>query len=129
MKKKICLFCLGTGLWYLVELIFRTIVHHRPPHLITCTIAGAALVLLDALLIKSTKYLFVKGLAVAAFITLFEYIIGYICNVKLQMHLWNYQGMFLNLHGQICFKFTLGWIVISEILIHLYALLKHITQR
>lgn len=41
-----------------------------------------------------------------------EYISGWICNLRLHMGLWSYDGDFGNLNGQICLRNALVWFML-----------------
>lgn len=46
-------------------------------------------------------------------ITAIEFLVGYILNIVLQLGIWDYSGMPLNLLGQICLPFSLAWYILS----------------
>lgn len=50
-------------------------------------------------------------------VTVLEFITGYILNIKLGMHVWNYYGMPYNFMGQICLKYTVMWFFLSGVCI------------
>ncbi len=50
-------------------------------------------------------------------VTALEFITGYILNIKLGMHVWNYYGMPYNFMGQICLKYTVMWFFLSGVCI------------
>lgn len=115
----IILFLLGTSFWALVETIFRVIVSHPPTSLITCCIAGVALIIIYNLS-KTRINIILSGFFCCGIITVLELIIGVVCNIYLKMNLWNYGGMFLNLFGQICFKYICIWYIISVLFLYLF---------
>lgn len=51
----------------------------------------------------------------ALMITMVEYIVGMVLNVKLGLGIWDYSNMPLNLHGQICVPFMIAWYFLSAV--------------
>lgn len=71
---------------------------------------GALLILELDKFIKSGSLPFYMGIALAVvFTTTLEYITGYIMEKFLNIKAWDYSNEVLNLHGQICLKFSLFW--------------------
>lgn len=54
-----------------------------------------------------------QGIIGSIVITALELICGLICNVWLDMDIWDYSNVPLNFMGQICLPFSLLWIVLS----------------
>ena len=52
---------------------------------------------------------------ITLFITSIEFIAGEILNVRLDMNIWDYSDMPLNIDGQICLPFVAIWAVLSAI--------------
>lgn len=50
-------------------------------------------------------------------VTILEFISGYILNIKLGWHIWNYSNVPFNILGQICLPFSIVWFFISLIAI------------
>lgn len=48
-----------------------------------------------------------------------EYISGYILNIKLGLHIWNYSNLPLNLNGQICLLYAVAWFFLMPLAIYL----------
>ena len=59
--------------------------------------------------------LFKQGVIGAIVITALELVTGLICNVWLEMNIWDYSTVPFNLFGQICLPFSLLWILLSMI--------------
>lgn len=57
--------------------------------------------------------LFFEMLLGAFFITLLEFVCGYIVNIRLNLNIWDYSDMPYNIMGQICLKYTLLWFALS----------------
>ena len=50
-------------------------------------------------------------------VTILEFISGYILNIKLGWHIWDYNNVPFNILGQICLPFSIVWFFISLIAI------------
>ena len=59
-------------------------------------------------------------------ITVFEFILGYILNIKLGLGIWDYSNIPFNIMGQICLPFSFLWFVLSYFVIMLDDILKEI---
>lgn len=57
-------------------------------------------------------------------ITIFEFILGYILNIKLGLGIWDYSNIPFNIMGQICLPFSFLWFVLSYFIIMLDDILK-----
>ena len=53
----------------------------------------------------------------AAIVTAMEFISGYIINIKLGWHVWDYSSLPFNIMGQVCIPFSIIWFFISFIAI------------
>lgn len=49
----------------------------------------------------------------ACVITIFEFIVGYILNIRLGWQVWDYSDLPFNLYGQVCLYYFLLWIPLS----------------
>lgn len=59
-------------------------------------------------------------------ITVFEFILGYVLNIKLGLGIWDYSNIPFNIMGQICLPFSFLWFVLSYFVIMLDDILKEI---
>jgi uncharacterized membrane protein len=50
-------------------------------------------------------------------ITMLEFITGCIVNIGLDLNVWDYSNLPLNIHGQICLPFSLLWFLLSLVCI------------
>jgi len=50
-------------------------------------------------------------------VTALKFISGYILNIKLGWHIWDYSNVPFNIMGQVCLPFTIAWFFISLIAI------------
>lgn len=41
-----------------------------------------------------------------------EYISGYILNIRLGLHIWDYSNLYFNINGQICLLYTVLWFLL-----------------
>lgn len=57
-------------------------------------------------------------------ITILEFILGYILNIKLGLGIWDYSNIPFNIMGQICLPFSFLWFVLSYFVIMLDDILK-----
>lgn len=57
-------------------------------------------------------------------ITIFEFILGYILNIKLGLGIWDYSNIPFNIMGQICLPFSFLWFILSYFIIMLDDILK-----
>lgn len=54
-----------------------------------------------------------QSIVSACIITVFEFIVGYIVNIRLGWQVWDYSDLPFNLYGQICLYYFLLWIPLS----------------
>lgn len=123
MKLKINLMCFGIGAvaYGLIEVAARGYTHWT-----MALTGGTVMVLLN--LINQTKGLniLVKCLLGAIVITSLEFSVGMVTNVALGWNVWDYSDKPLNIWGQICPQFTLGWFFLS---IPAYGICSYIDRR
>lgn len=101
----------GFFLYLLVEKIFKSF-SHSATHWSMGLCAGLAflfLMLLDGISLP----LWTKALFGGLFVTLLELPAGLLLNLRYRMGVWDYSGMPLNYHGQICLSFSLLWCAAS----------------
>ena len=116
------LFSIGAALYPLLELLYRRRTHW------TMALAGG----LCFLSICSVNHLlpdaplWLKCLVCAAAVTVIEFMIGCVVNLKFHLGVWNYSHMPLNLLGQICLPFSVVWFVLSLPAMRLGELLEHL---
>lgn len=101
-------FALGAVVYGLVEVIARGYTHWTM--LLT---AGMVMVLFNLINQSSGINIYLKCLIGCFVITCFELGVGLIVNVRLGWNVWDYSDKTLNLMGQICPQFSLGWLFIS----------------
>lgn len=104
------LFVVFGTLYYFIEIIWRGYSHW------TMWLLGATL----GILIGSINEFFTDDMSLvyqatisAICVTLFEFAVGMIVNVRLGWNVWNYSQMPFNLYGQICLLYSYLWLLLS----------------
>lgn len=121
------IFILGGTLGYLIELIFRRIVHKKwvnPGFLTGPCLPLYGIGTLCLFLISSLDYSFISSpvwravfviAIITAAMTLVEYITGLIFIKGMNIKLWDYSDRWGNIQGIICPLFTLFWGIIGAV--------------
>lgn len=135
-----CLFFVGSVLGWVLELLYRNLTHQSKkwinpgfctgPYLPIYGFGLCALFLLASLedysLIADPFWNKIAlFLAMAAGMTLIEYVAGIFCLKVLKVRLWDYSDLWGNIQGVICPIFSLAWAVLGAVyyfLIHPYIL-------
>lgn len=127
-KPQINCFIFGSFCWYVIEYLFKVVFTNNylksPPSILTAMIAGIALTLAFNASSNYKKAL-QSSFKIALLITCSELIIGasYYHFFDGQ-RFWNYTGLFLNLHGFICLKYSMIWWVVSYGLIGIIGMIR-----
>lgn len=117
----------GGTLYFLLEVAYKTAIGH-PEH-----ISWTMLVLSIVLTIPVERCgdglpwecpLLLQALACAALVTAVELIAGLVLNVWLNMNVWDYSNLPVNLWGQICLSFSLTWVVLCLAFIPIFDWLR-----
>ncbi len=107
-KEYFMCFAVGAVIYGLVEVVVRGYTHW------TMVLTGGFVMVLVNLINKTKGLsLFTRCLLGAVVITSLEFGIGMIVNVLLGWNVWDYSDKPLNVRGQICPQFALGWFFIS----------------
>lgn len=101
-------FALGAIAYGLVEIAARGYTHWTM--LLT---GGAVMVLINLINQSQNLSLPLRCVLGATVITSLEFFVGMSVNVALGWNVWDYSDKALNLWGQICPQFCLGWLFIS----------------
>ncbi len=120
--KSFTIFCIGALGYGIIELLFRGYTH------ITMGILGGICLLFMSILNYFRSSLIsqlVCAVISGIFITVLEGTMGYFINLKLHMNVWDYSTNAFNLHGQVCLKFSLAWILLSAVIMPLESYLSH----
>lgn len=83
-----------------------------------CIIYGFGALLLILFLKPKTKNMFSFFLGSVMLTSAIEYMTGYILDKELNMRLWDYRGLFLNINGYVALKSSLFWGLLSILLIY-----------
>lgn len=108
--KYLFLFCIGGGIYCLIELAFRG---HTHPSMFA--VGGICFIICGCLneIIPWDMTIQKQMLICAVTITAIEFVAGLILNVWLRLNVWDYSRMPLNIMGQICLPFTVAWYFLS----------------
>lgn len=108
--KPMILFCIGSGIYVLIELLAR-----GRSHWTMALLGGICFLLIGAVNEHVSWDLGViwQMLIGGGIITALELGTGLIVNVGLGWAVWDYSNMPLNLWGQICLPYSLLWVLIS----------------
>ena len=108
--KYLFLFVIGGFTYFYIEILFRGYSHFS---MILC--GGFAFILCGMINQLSNFQISIISqiLISTCIITLLELITGYIVNIRLHLHVWDYSKLPYNLHGQICPAFSLIWMFAS----------------
>ena len=101
-------FAFGSVLYGLVEVIFRGHTHW------TMFLLGGLVfsVLYKLDLQMGNKNFVLKCSVGSVIISSMEFLCGYVVNVQLKMHVWDYSGIKFNVLGQICPKYVAVWFLL-----------------
>ncbi len=102
------LFLIGGAGYGMIELLWRG--HTHPTMIALGGLCLAAIFFIDK---HISRPLLVKALIASAFITLSELVVGIAVNRLLDMRVWDYSDIPLNLWGQICPLYCLYWFFLS----------------
>lgn len=105
------LFLVGGGVYALLEMLWRGYTHW------TMFLLGGFCFIVMGLLneykIPWHWCLLRQSVVSACVIIIFEFIVGYIVNIRLGWQVWDYSDLPFNLCGQICLYYFLLWIPLS----------------
>lgn len=114
--KNITLFLIGGGIYVLLEMIYRGRSHW------TMFLLGGMCFLAIGYINRFLPWetpLPVQMLIGAVIITALELLTGYIVNIRLGWHVWDYSRVPLNFYGQICLPASMAWYFLAGIGIYL----------
>lgn len=110
--KSIFLFVFGGGIYCLIEMLFRGHTHF------TMIFVGGVCFLMCGMLNEVIPWempLLEQMIICAVNITAVEFVAGMILNVWLNLNVWDYSNMPLNIMGQICLPFSVAWFFLSAV--------------
>ena len=108
LMKYLFLGTVGGVLYNILEILWRGRTH------ISMTFAGGVSLVLIFMLNEKARHLslFKKSLIGAAIITVVEFISGYIVNLKMGLHVWNYSDRAFHFMGQVCLLYSFFWFLL-----------------
>lgn len=121
--KYFILACIGGSLYMLTEIIWRGYSHW------TMGAAGGICFLMLGWIhsrFSRSVPLYLQAISGAVLVTAIELLFGIICNIWLNLNIWDYGNLPFNLFGQICLPYALLWIPLSCAGIVLYRWISHL---
>ncbi len=112
--KYLILGIIGGITYVIIELFYRG--HSHWSMFIVSAIAFILIGLINEFISWHTE-LWKQMLIGSGIVTVLEFISGYILNIKLGWHIWDYSNVPFNIMGQICLPFSIAWFFISLIAI------------
>lgn len=112
--KELILFLIGGFIYLGIELLYRGYSHW------TMFLLGGLCFLIIGALNENFEWelSFIKQSCIGAIaVTALEFIFGIVFNIILQLNIWDYSELPLNILGQICLPFTFIWFLLSAIAI------------
>lgn len=113
--KEIIIFIIFGILYGLIEILFRGYTHWTM--LVLGGFCGVFIGLLNE--ITPTMKVSIQMLISSIFVTVLELVFGYILNIRLGLHIWDYSNQAFNFKGQICLVFSILWFFLSLLVIYL----------
>ena len=113
--KNIIIFIIFGISYYLLEILWRGYSHW------TMIIVGGLCGLLIGLINEITPKMntVLQMLLGSVIVTVIEFVTGYILNIKLGLHIWDYSNLRFNILGQVSLLFSMLWFFLSYIVIKL----------
>lgn len=127
LYKSAILFLIGGALYLLIEVLWRLAMNSTPTHWSMFFIGGLAFLLIGGIneWIPWELSLVKQSLIGTVMILITEFVSGCILNLWLGLGIWDYSGKFLNICGQICPQFAIGWFFLAAIAILLDDYLRY----
>ena len=118
-NKGAILFCIGGSIYWIIELVWKTIITTGVCHWSMFLLGGLCFLLIGAIneYIPWEMSILKQGIIGAIIVTVLEFIFGVILNIWLKLGIWNYAALPLNILGQVCLPFTIIWFFLSLIAI------------
>ncbi len=110
MKKNMILFVIGATVFPIMELAWQGHTHY-----VMSLAGGLCLMFINIFCYDKVNHLAMgtKCAVGSVIITIIELIVGVVFNILLNMNIWDYSELPLNLYGQISLPFTLVWFLIT----------------
>ena len=118
----------GGALYFLLEVAYKTITGH--PERISWAMLVLAIVL--CIPVERAGYqlpwetpLWLQAAVCAVLVTLVEFIAGCVLNLWIGLDIWDYSDIPFNLLGQICFPFSVVWLVLCFLFIVVFDWMRY----
>jgi uncharacterized membrane protein len=114
-RKNIILFLIGGSSYAVIEWLYKNFFSHGTTHWTMFVVGGIMFLSIGAIneVLSFDTPLFQQCLIGATMITCTELVCGLVLNIWLQLGVWDYSHLPLNLMGQICLPFTVAWFFLS----------------
>lgn len=112
--KYLILGIIGGFTYVLIELLYRG--HSHWSMFLVSAFAFISIGLINEF-IRWDMELWKQMLIGSGIVTILEFVSGYVLNIKLDWHIWDYSNVPFNILGQICLPFSIVWFFISLIAI------------
>ena len=125
--KTCILFLIGGGVYTLIEIIWRSLRNSTPTHWSMFVLGGLCFIFVGAIneFLSWDTPLVLQGLIGTSFILFAEFVFGCILNLVLNLHIWDYSDIPLNICGQVCLPFAAAWFILAIIAIVLDDYLRY----
>lgn len=117
------LFCRFIILWFvmgicyaLIEILFRGFTFLQMIWI--GGLCGVLVGLLNEFSAFKTSRIWQQSLIGTGITLVIEFVSGYICNIRLREHLWDYSRVPLNFMGQICLRTAIAWFFLMPLAIY-----------
>lgn len=110
MRKNSLIFLVGSCLYPMLETLWRGYTHSS-----MALAGGVCMVLINRICCEKMqkKSLAARCAAGSLIITCVEFLFGIAVNRILNLHVWDYSALPLNILGQVCLPFSLVWFVLT----------------
>ncbi len=116
MRKFIRLFCIGGGVYNVIEILWR-----GHSHWSMFLVGGTCFHLIGRIGTRLRRHgAFAIGAACSAAVTAVEYVSGCVLNRRLKLGVWDYSKMPANLNGQVCLLYSMLWGGLSLLALPVY---------
>ncbi len=120
MKRFLKIFCIGGGLYNVIECLWRGYSHWS-----MFVVGGTCFHVIGAIGARwYRRGKLATAMACSAAITAVEYLSGCVLNRRLKLNVWDYSKMPFNIGGQVCLLYSVLWGGLSLLALPLYRKLK-----
>ena len=120
MGNFIRLFCIGGGLYNLIEIVWR-----GRSHWSMFLVGGTCFHAIGRIGTRLQRHnLLLVGTICSVTVTAVEFVSGCLLNLKLKLNVWDYSDMPANFKGQVCLLYSVLWGGLSLLAVPVYRLLN-----